>query len=222
MWKFNGLSSNDMGVIASELDFTAKAPQRVDRVIVDGKNESQFVPLGYSEVDIDIFLQLVDVAKENEVYSWLNGEGILEFNGKVSKAYFYDSFQFKRDASIKTSRVRLLRSPFWHKAIDEFTNVTTSVINVGTIPSQPLIRFEKNTSSTFDVTIGGVRFNYDFADDTSVEIDCATGEVKFDSLYRFNQIDIGYDLPILAIGSSVVSIHSGDPIVKIKRKDRWL
>ena len=222
MWKFKGISSEDMDIVASELDFTAKAPQRINQVNVDGKNESQYNPLGYEEVDIDVFLQLLDPTRESEVYAWLNGEGMLEYAGKISKAYFYGSFQLTRDASIKTGKVKFMRSPFWHSAIDEFTTITTSVINAGTTPAQPLLRFEKVASQTFDITIGGVRFQYDFGSDTFVEIDCGTGSVTFDGLYRFNQVAIGFDLPILPVGINIVTLHSGDPVIKIKQKDRWL
>lgn len=222
MWKFKGISSEDMDIVASELDFTAKAPQRINQVNVDGKNESQYTSLGYEEVDIDVFLQLLDPSRESEVYAWLNGEDLLEYAGKISKAYFYGSFQLTRDATIKTGKVRFMRSPFWHKANEEFTIITTSVVNIGTEPAQPLLRFEKGTTETFDITIGGVRFQYSFGSDTFVEIECGTGEVKYDGLFRFSQIMIGFDLPILPVGTSSIVLHSGDPVIKIKQKDRWL
>lgn len=222
MWKFKGISSEDMDIVASELDFTAKAPQRLNQINVDGKNESQYIPLGYEEVDIDVFLQLLDPTRESEVYAWLNGEGLLEYNGKITKAYFYGSFQLTRDATIKTGKARFMRSPFWHKANEDFSTVTTSVVNAGTMPAQPFLRFEKGTTQTFDITIGGVRFQYDFGSDTFVEIDCSNGEVKYNGLYRFGQISIGFDLPVLPIGTSLIVLHSGDPVIKIKQKDRWL
>lgn len=221
-FKFNNISSLDMGVIPKEVDFTAKASQQVNVNRIEGKNESEFIPLGYEELDLDMVLQLIDISKESAVYAWLNGEGLLEFNGKITKAYFYSSIQFTRDASIKIGNVSFIRSPFWHLVVDDFIIITNEITNIGTHESQPIIRLEKNTTSTVDVTIGGVRFNYDFGSDDYVEIDCESGKVTYDGLYRYGQINIGFDLPILPVGESAVVVHSGDAVIKVKRKDRWL
>lgn len=222
MWKFNGIADTDMDIVTQEVDFTAKSSQRVNILKVDGKNGAEYIPLGYEPVELDMFLQLMDLVKENDIYAWLDGEGEFEFNGKVTNAAFYQGFKFKRDSSIKTCNINFIRSPFWYKANDDFEVINNTIENEGTVYSQPIIRLEKVTQENIELTIGGVRFTYDFNTDTYVEIDCQSGKVLYNGFERYGQIDIGFDLPVLPVGESAVIIHSGDAVVKVKRKDRWL
>lgn len=224
MFKFKGISSDDMKVIVEEETlFLAKAPQRYEKVEIDGKDGALFEELGYSIIERPIKIHILDNSKLDEILSWLNGKGELEYNGRITTARFYNEIEPERTATIKVADFDFIRDPFWYKANDDYVTVTSTVTNEGNIASRPIIRLEKNTEDSIDLTIGGVRFTYNFPDDEDhVEIDCEEMEATYNGLLRNRQLSIGYEFPLLPVGESTVTVHSGDATIKVKRKDRWL
>ncbi len=97
-----------------------------------------------------------------------------------------------------------------------------NINNEGNIESRPIIRLEKTIYDKVELSINGIRFKYDFKDETYVEIDCENKTVKYDNLNRNRQIEIGYEFPKLKVGNNAIQMYSGDCIIKLKRKDRWL
>ena len=82
---------------------------------------------------------------------------------------------------------------------------------------------EKGSTSSVDITIGNVRFKYNFPEnETYVEIDCKKKEAVYEELNRNRQLEIGYEFPKLEIGNNSITLNSGDCTIKVKRKDRWL
>ena len=224
MFKFGSKTSTEMKVIVEEEEhFLAKASQRTDKVIIDGKDGSSYYPLGYADISRPIKIQIMDSTKLDTILAWLNGEGIFEYNSRITKARFYSAIEPKREATIKVATFNFIRDPFWYKATDNYVTVTTEVTNEGNISSRPIIRLEKDVDESIDLTIGGVRFTYTFlTDDTYGEIDCEEMKATYEGLNRNRQLAIGYDFPLLAVGETTVTINSGDSVVKVKRKDRWL
>lgn len=220
--KIGGKTQLEMGVIFEENDFTAKASQSYRQVEVEGLNGASYSPFNYEDIKRPLPIQLIDLTKESAVYAWLDGEQPLEFKDKVTTVRFYESFALEREGGIKKGKVNFIRDPFWYKKTDEYLTVTNEVENEGTVYSEPIIRLEKGVDSLIDLTIGNIRFSYDFGDDTYVEIDCQNAKVTYEGLLRFNQISIGYDFPKLPVGESSITVHSGDAVIKVKRKDRWL
>ncbi len=94
--------------------------------------------------------------------------------------------------------------------------------NNGNIQSRPIIKITKVNDEKIDVSINGIRFKYDFKGDKYVEIDCVEKEVKYEGLNRNRQLEIDYEFPSLNIGNNEILVHSGDCIIEMKRKDRWL
>lgn len=224
MFKFKSKTSTEMKVIVEEEEhFIAKAPQRFEKNEIDGRDGAIFTELGYGIVERPIKVQILDNSKLDDILGWLNGYGDFEYNGRITKARFYDEIEPERKATIKIAKFNFIRDPFWYKATDNYTTITTTVKNDGNISSRPIIRLEKGEDESIDITIGEVRFTYTFpTGDTYVEIDCEEMKATYDGLLRNRQLSIGYDFPLLPVGTSNVTIHSGDAIIKIKRKDRWL
>ena len=103
-----------------------------------------------------------------------------------------------------------------------FTPTNETINNEGNIQRRPILRLEKTVSEAGELTINDIRFKYKFKDDEYVEIDCEEKTVEYEGLNRNRQITIGYDYPKLNIGSNKITMHDGDCIIKILRKDRWL
>lgn len=94
--------------------------------------------------------------------------------------------------------------------------------NEGNVESRPILRLEKTVTDKVELTINNCRFKYNFNNEEYVKIDCEEKEVKYEGLNRNRQIEIDYEFPILNIGNNDIKMHSGDCIIKVLRKDRWL
>ena len=106
--------------------------------------------------------------------------------------------------------------------VEYMAETTEKIINEGNIYSEPIIRLEKTQTEAVDLTINNVRFKYTFNDDEYAEINCEEKTVQYEGLNRNRQIEIGYDFPKLNVGQNNIIMHTGDCIIKVLRKDRWL
>ena len=223
MFIFNNISSQDMEVIIEEEEqFLGKASQRYSKTEIEGKNGALFEEQGYTVIERPMKVQILNIKKLDKLLAWLNGVGILEYKGRITIARFYNEIDPIRTANIKVAEVTFIRDPFWNKKIDEYVTVENVVMNEGTIYSEPIIKLERNTSDSIDITVNDVRFTYDFNNDEYVEIDCEHQTVECEKNNRNRQIKIGYKFPTIQPGENKIIIHSGDAKIKIKRKDRWL
>lgn len=223
MFKFKGISSEDMQVIVAEEEhFLAKASQRYEITEIEGKDGAIFDELGYSYIERPIYVQCLNINKIDDILAWLNGEGEFEYKGRKTIARFYSEEEPQRNACIKIIDTTFIRNPFWYKANDDYIEITNNVKNEGSIESRPIIRLEKKGNNNVDITVNGVRLLYNFNGEPYVEIDCENKTVLYEGLNRFKQIQIGYDFPKLNLGDNVVSLNSGNCTIKIRRKDRWL
>ena len=201
MFKFKGISSEDMQVVVEEEEhFIARAAQRYEITEIEGSDEAIFDELGYSYVERPIYVQCLNIEKMDDILAWLNGEGEFEYKGRKTIARFYQQLEPQRSACIRVIDTQFIRDPFWNKAIDDYVVVINNVINVG-----------------------NVRFKYNFPEnETYVEIDCKKKEAVYEELNRNRQLEIGYEFPKLDIGNNSITLNSGDCTIKVKRKDRWL
>lgn len=223
MFKFKGISSEDMQVVVEEEEhFIAKAAQRYEVTEIEGRDGAIFDELGYSYVERPILVQCLNVQKIDDVLAWLDGVGKFEYKDRVTVARFYNELAPERSACIRIIDSTFIRDPFWYKMNDSYIEITNNINNEGNIESRPVLRLEKGISNNVDITVNGIRFKYNFNNETYVEIDCENKTVQYNNLDRFKQIEIGYDFPKLNIGHNAVTKNSGDCTIKVKRKDRWL
>lgn len=223
MFKFKNISSSEMSVIVEEEQhFLAKAQQRVESNVIDGKDGELIEFFGYLNIERPIKIQILNPNKLDDIFAWLDGKGTLEYNNRITTAYFTQPIEPIRTASIKVADFMFTRSPFWYKKDDEYEVANNVVANNGNVYSKPIIRLEKGNDSIVDLTIADVRFKYNFKEDEYVEIDCEDMNAYYNGLLRNNQLEIGFKFPTLNIGVNNVIVNSGNPIIKIKRKDRWL
>ncbi|MBQ9658687.1 MAG: hypothetical protein IJV31_07975, partial [Clostridia bacterium] len=166
MFKFKGISSDEMQVIIEEEEhFIARAAQRYEVTEIEGKDGAIFDELGYSFVERPIYVQCLNIDKIDEILSWLNGKGKFEYKGRKTTARFYSSLEPQRNACIRIIDTIFIRDPFWYNVEDEYTQVTDNISNDGNIESRPIIRLEKTTKNNVDITINDIRFEYNFNED---------------------------------------------------------
>ncbi len=223
MFKFNNISSDDMKIIVEEeLKLLKRASKKYNATEIPGRSGNIYEETGYADVEISLHLQLLDISKLNDIYKWLDGTGVLEYQDKVTTAYFYSENEPVRVGSIYTIDVTLIRAPFWTLKNDQFVKVENKVNNLGSIFSEPIIRLEKTTSQIVDLTINGVRFQYNFQNDNHVEIDCETCDATMNGLNRNIFFTIDFETPKLLVGENIITLHECGCIVKMKKKDRFL
>lgn len=224
MFKFNDISTEEMNIVVEEEEnLIGRAPQRYESNEIEGRDGFVFEDLGYSSFERNLKLQLLDISKLDIILAWLNGDGILEYKDRITTAKFAEGLNLQRAANIKTIDIKLIRGPFWYKKTDDYITVIDNVENEGNVYSRPIIRLEKNTSDKVDIEIGGIRFVYNFEEDNYVEIDCEDKNALMSGLLRNRQLKIGFDFPKLYPGNNNrIVIYSGDAVIKVKRKDRWL
>lgn len=223
MFYFKGISNEYMRVVAEEENFCCRAPFRTEEIITDGLSGSSFNTLGYDNVTIPLKLYLLDKSKDDEVLSWLSGEGILEYNGRITTAYFWEAISLVRISNIKTIDTTFIRAPFWYDANDRYERITKPyVINRGNTNAYPLIKLCGNPKEKIDISIGNIRFDYTFDDVGYVEIDCIHKKEYADGISKSKLISIGFDYPLLHTGRNKIILHSGKADIYIKRKDCWL
>lgn len=223
MFIFNNISSTDMEVIIEEEEhFLGKASQRYVRSEIEGRNGALFDEQGYTVIERPMKVQILNLDKLDKILGWLNGVGILEYKGRITKARFYNEIDPIRTANIKIADVTFIRDPFWNKKRDDFIEVTNIILNEGNIYAEPIIKLKRNKLDKIDITINDVRFIYNFNNEEYVNIDCEEQIVEYEKNNRNRQIEIGYKFPTIKPGENKIIVHSGDARIFIKRKDRWL
>ena len=153
MFKFKGISSNDMQVIVEEEEeFIARAAHKYEQIDVDGRDGAEFNELGYSVVERPIRVQCLNVDKVDEILAWLNGEGEFEYKGRKTIARFYSELEPKRSSWIRIIDTTFIRDPFWYKANEEYLLVKDDKNkNV----SGESIHIEDSSDARCELEIGG-------------------------------------------------------------------
>lgn len=124
MFKFKGISSNDMQVVIEEEEhFIARAARRYEVTEIEGRDGAIFNELGYSYVERPIYVQCLNTNKIDDILAWLDGEGEFEYKGRKTTARFYSQLEPQRETVIRIIDTTFIRDPFWTKLEDEFVEV---------------------------------------------------------------------------------------------------
>lgn len=225
MFKFNGISNQDMNVVVEEESkFIAKASYKYDKNEISGSNGNEYMENGLNDIEISLKLYVLDVNKLDEILSWLNGVGELEYNGRVTTARFYSEVLPQRTSSIRTMDITLIRSPLWHLKNDfQLVKDTESKTNLGNYPSNPIIKLEKTTSKKLTLQFNDVVFSYTFPDNEDYAIlNTEDGNIYYDGLLRNQYLEIDFKYPEMKVGLNEISITSGAAKIYLKKKDCWL
>lgn len=221
MFFFKNIASSDMKIYCQDEDFLGKASLTYNEIYIEGKDGLDYEILNYNNYEKNVTMFLRDTSKLDQVLSWLNGKGEFRYNGKKTIAYFLDAVEtsdlFEKAYKIKC---RFIRHPFWYSTNDDFIPVDDIIYNEGTIYSKPIIKI-KGTGQV-DMSINDVRFKYSFDNDQEVHIDCLNMSEEYNGSQKSQNIEIGFNYPILYPGENRITIHSGNVEIYVKRKDAWL
>lgn len=222
MFRFNGISAKEMGVIVDEMDFNTKAQRSYESTSIDGLHGALIDIGSYQNVTGSFNITLM---KDNvdEVVAWLNGKGKLVFKDRETTIYILDQVDYSRLGHVKSASINYIRSPFWIKADDTYSRVTASVIhNAGNMTASPLVKVCKGSNYTEIVTINDVEFKLSFEGVDTIILDCASKtEVDSEGNSVSHLVEIGYEYPQLVPGNNTITV-AGDSVVWIRDKECWL
>lgn len=224
---FKNINSEDIPglIICSEPPISGSSI-KIKEISIDGRDGTIIEELGYKAYNKNVEIGLKKDADINAILKYFSGKGDLTFeneNDKVYKAAVYEQINLEKLLRLRKGTVTFYCQPFKYIKNDTYKTFIDKVTNDGNIESKPIIRLEKETSETVDLTIGKIRFKYKFnANDTYVEIDCEEMNALYEGLNRNRNLEIGYEFPKLYPGNNSIVVNSGDVTVKLKRKDRWL
>lgn len=225
MFKFKGISSDEMKIIVEEEDkLIGKTSHKYESIEKYGSYGNNYIESGLNDKEINLKIYILDNNKLDDIFNWLDGEGTLEFKGRVTKARFYSDLSPERSSAIKIADITLIRGPLWYKADDDFIKIENNVINnIGNFKSSPLVKLVKKTSSTVTIKINDIIFSYNFPENEDYMIlNTINGNAYYEDLLRNECIEIGFDYPEINPGKNNVSLISGDCEIFIKNKDCWL
>lgn len=220
MFVFKGISSEDMGVVAEEEDFFKKSSLSYEEISVAGVNGSVYAANSGRKDVISSFNIFLIRDNTDDVMAWLDGEGIFEFNGRAVEMLIYDQVEPLRSSNIKTATINYIRRPIWSDANDYYLQCYGTVQNHGNTVAYPIIHLIG--SGKVDISIGSIRFQYDFKNDKEVYIDCMKKQETLNGTKKGRNITIGFEYPFLQIGTTDVSTHSGMCEIYFKRRNAWL
>ena len=121
MFKFKGISSEDMQVVIEEEEhFISRASQRYEMTEIEGRDGAIFDELGYSVVERPIYVQCLNINKIDDILAWLNGEGEFEYKGRKTTARFYSQLEPQRSSCIRIIDTTFIRDPFWCKVNEDY------------------------------------------------------------------------------------------------------
>ncbi len=221
MFFLDGKSNIQLGLIAEEETFVARAPIIYDEISVDYKDGSDFIEKKYANVTGSMNVYFTKKKKIDEIMSLLTGTHELVYKDRKTTIRFYDLIEINRFGSIQSATVNFIRSPFWYPKNETCISLKGSgyISNCGNVYSKPKIILEGTGKSV--IKINHITFEYDFDEDGKVIIDCEEKTESFNNKSKSKNIKIGFEYPILTSGTNFVEVSEGTTI-KIYRKDRWL
>lgn len=221
MFKFNGINSKDMSVFCKEEDFKGRAARMYEEVSIEGRDGSQFETIGYHNYETSLEMYVRNPSKLDDVLAWLNGQGVLEYDDRITNCWFLSELSTE-DMMSKAIKIKtkMIRQPFWFKKDDEYVEVQNQIVNEGNVYAKPLIKLQG--SGTVELSVNDVRFIYTFDEDDEVVIDCDEMTETYENIIKSKNMQIGFKYPVLKPGINTITVHSGTVSISVKRKEAWL
>ncbi len=221
MFYIDNISSADLGIMLENENFKSRASISYDEIEIEGKDGIGLIPKNFENVEGDIVVYMT-LDNEDYILPLFTGKHTIRIDDRETDIFFYESLDLFSYSQKNAFETHFLRSPFWRKHNDTYTLVTSSVTNLGNVKSKPLIKLKGIANTTVDLTIAGIRFKYHFDEDNEVIVDCDQQEETYNGISKSKNIEIGFEYPILQVGSNDVAIHAGTCEIYVMRKDAWL
>lgn len=131
-FSYNGVNSNNMGVILSTTPPIIRASKRYNQIYVDGKDGCEVDELGYNAYVKTVEIGLKEDADINKVMDWLTGEGKLILWNEPNVYYegkILEQIDYSRLLRFHTAQVKFLCQPYKYSVTETSTTSTTVTID---------------------------------------------------------------------------------------------
>ena len=162
---FKDIDSRDVkGLIISQLPPITKPKMRVRIDTIDGKDGSETTNLGFEAYTKTIKIGLTRNYDIDNIISWFNGEGVIQFSNEPDKYYrvkVLDQIDYEKLLRFKTAEIKFYTQPFKYSAtertrtVDVTGQTTIEVRNAGNYFSKPIITF--TGTGTINVSVNGLQ-----------------------------------------------------------------
>ncbi len=218
---FNGICSDDMGLIIEKLPPIVKPPKRYNLIEIDGADRAVVETLGYKayEKTIPVGFKNTDLS---EIVDWLEGEGKLILSNEEDK--YYDAFilnqiDYERIIRYRKANIIFLVQPYKY-SIGEEETTAREVINQGNVDCLPLMTIYG--SGYIVVSINNVEVCRISNINGYISLDGEEQEAKKGDVLQ-NRIMSG-QFPVFSPGLNKISFTGSGTVTEVKTivRSRWL
>ena len=226
---FRGVSTESLaGVAVSKMPSHKRAAMRYTEYYVQGRDGALHIDEGYSNMELEAQLVLIDAAAETRqlVNAWAQGTGKLILSDDPAKAYrasVKKEIKWTRTRGNRgfydTARIMFDCEPYMYEAAESVLTVTETqtISNPGTAVALPKIVVTGSGNATF--TIGGKQVTIsNMSSSVPVTLDCENGYIFADS----GAMSMTGEFPEIPLGVSTITVGSGVTSLEISPQWRWV
>lgn len=217
---FNGVNSDDLGLIIKEMPPISRAARNIESIKVNGRNGNLHIDNGdYNSINMTIECIISDYLNYDAIKSTLQGTGELQLStvpGRTFKATISNQIDF-------TKYLKLLKEFPLQLEVDP---LSYGVSITDSYSSDVTFEVDGNVETYPTLTIYGTGTIY--INNTAIEvltsgitIDCELMECIKDDL-NMNAYVVLDEFPKLIPGENSLSLGTGISMVTISYKERWL
>lgn len=238
IWK--GINSNTIrGLVIQNTPPITKPQMRYNEVVVNGRDGSIIEELGYSPYDKTIKIGLKSDADVNSIISYFSGSGQLAFENEAFtyatspiqpyyNATIISQIDYAKLLRFRTAQVKFRVQPYKYD-LNETAQTTSTINNIGNVPSKPLIVVQKLTGGTIEYKklVGSVYetlFTYTFpSGETYVYIDSEKEEAYFpdDATNPLRNRYMTGNFPTFDVGMTTIDL-SNNLRQNVTKVSRWI
>lgn len=228
--KINSTSSLTIsGLAIKSLPPIVKAPQRILREEIDGRNGDIITELGYGAYDKTMEIGLFGNYDIDKVIAFFNSKGTIEFSNELGKLYNFtivDEIDFESLLKFREATIKIHVQPFKYSTTETPISISSTtaqtITNLGNIYSKPILDIKG--TGVVGVKLGGTQI---------LEVDCTNNSeiiIDTDLMEAYTPLNVlanrditgDYDSFKLNVGNNTIQFTGDFTSASITKVSRWL
>ena len=224
-WK--DVKASDKGILVTSLSPITKASERIERIVIDGRDGDIAISQGFDTYNKTIQIGLTKDFDINYLINWLQGESKIIFSDEYQFYYnarIVNQIDFRRLLRFKTATIIFQVQPYKF-LIEENTIDTTSltfeVENKGYVESKPIMTI--HGSGEIAVAINGLQICTLFLDtNDNITIDSILEEAYQGTTAVLRNRSMNGIFPTLESGINTITLTGAVTRTIVIPMSRWL
>lgn len=228
----NGTSSRQItGLLIQSLPPITKPQIRTEKEEIDGRDGDIVTKLGYAAYDKTISIGLHGDYNVDDVISFFQTSGIIQFSNEIDKYYYfdtYDNIDFNRLIRFKTANVTLHVQPFKFSADEtpivretESEENYITIRNIGNIYSRPTLKITGEGNIIITINDNQI-LSIDLPNTETTIIIKDMNAVNENGDYLNRLVTGNYDDAILKPGLNYLTVNGVVSKIEIEKYSRWI